>query len=305
MIQPSLFIQMDIPTQLAQNGYATIPNVLTSAEVIQAREMFDKWISQDQILNLHHQVSPYGIFKHFQAAHQEHAWFIRTRPAVQEPFRQLWKTQDLVVSFDSSCWMKGKLAKKNTCWTHTDQAPSKVGPTCYQGLVSLTANRERSLVVYEGSHLLHEKYMKEYNLTHKEDWVKIDPDYLAHISDKRKVIATEPGMLVLWDSRTFHQNQWGNPARDTKGAPIAFSDCVEERIVQYVCFLPRSGCTPAQAKKRQKYFQERRVTSHWPYPVHVNPLQPRSYGPEKIVIDYSTLVPPALEKYEKEIDLIL
>ena len=35
------------------------------------------------------------------------------------------------------------------------------------------------------------------------------------------------GALVIWESRVFHQNQYGTPES-------------EERLVQYVCYLPRN-----------------------------------------------------------------
>ena len=50
-------------------------------------------------------------------------------------------------------------------------------------------------------------------------------------------------------------------------------------------------------KKREKYFMERRMTSHWPYPIKVNSLQPRTYGDDSKNIDYSTLIKPNLDDY--------
>ncbi len=150
---------------------------------------------------------------------------------------------------------------------------------------------DRSLVVYEGSHLLHEKYAEEKNLTSSKNWLLIDPDYLAKHENKRRVLNVKAGSLVLWDSRTFHQNQYG--------------DCNEERIVQYVCFLPRLGLSPKMQAKRIKYFNERRTTSHWPYPLKVNGLQPQTYGKKELKIDYSALKPPDLEDLLPEIHKIL
>ena len=41
--------------------------------------------------------------------------------------------------------------------------------------------------------------------------------------------------------------------------------------------------------KRLKYFNERRTTSHWPYKINVNSLQPQTYGDKNRLIDYSKL----------------
>ena len=83
------------------------------------------------------------------------------------------------------------------------------------------------------------------------------------------------GSLVLWDSRTFHQNQFGFPSE-------------EERIVQYVCYLPKNHVknTISNQSKRLKYFNERRTTTHWPCPVKVNSKQARTFGNQNFVIDY-------------------
>jgi hypothetical protein len=192
-----------------------------------------------------------------------------------------------------SCYIPPDCKKKDAIWTHTDQAPSKKGLKCIQGFVALTNNKERTLVVYEGSHKLHEEYAKEYNLTSTKDWLLIEHKYLEKISDKKRVLNIKAGSLVLWDSRTFHQNQYGN--NDTK----------EERIVQYVSYLPRCNLSKKMFEKRQKYFTDKRTTSHWAYPVKVNGQQPQNYGNAELKINYSELVKPKLEDLLEEITNIL
>ena len=89
--------------------------------------------------------------------------------------------------------------------------------------------------------------------------------------------------------QTFHQNQYGNPG--------------EERIVQYVCFLPKKhkSNTPSQQKKRLKYYEERRTTSHWPYPLNVNGLQPQTYGKADLLIDYTKIIKPNLDDLDEKV----
>ena len=92
----------------------------------------------------------------------------------------------------------------------------------------LTDNKNNSLVVYEGSHLLHESYFTSINNTNdSKNWQLINPDYLSTISDKKRILEVPSGSLVLWDSRTFHQN--------------IHSDSNEERIVQYISMLPKNN----------------------------------------------------------------
>ena len=125
-------------------------------------------------------------------------------------------------------------------------------------------------------------------------WNKIDPAVLADMEESRLTLEVPAGALVLWDSRTFHQNQYGAPGS-------------EERIVQYVCHLPHEHekNTAAMQQKRQKYFLERRTTSHWPAPIYVNGKQPRTYGDNSLQIDYSTLVAPDLSDLDNLIKNLL
>ena len=61
----------------------------------------------------------------------------------------------------------------------------------------------------------------------------------------------------------------------------------------------------SQTKKRLKYFEELRTTSHWPYPIKVNTLQPRHYGNKEYLIDYNVLSKPNLEPYMDKIRKLL
>tara|TARA_X000000368_G_scaffold88406_2_gene67394 strand:- start:1335 stop:2222 length:888 start_codon:yes stop_codon:yes gene_type:complete len=264
---------------LLNDGYVIIPDVLTKDEVETATSMFKQW--QKSVPNLeflHKTVDPHGIYKFHQAGHQRHAWYIRTRSAVQNVFAFLHNSEDLIVSYDGCCYIDKKDKRKDKCWTHTDQAPDYKGVWCFQGFVSLTANKERTLQVYKGSHLNHEEYFKEKGITGKKNWQLIDKEYLDNIENTRIKLDVPAGALVLWDSRVFHQNTYGKPES-------------EERIVQYVCFYPRvhENNTAANQKKREKYFNEKRMTPHWPAPLRVNPLQPQTYGDESRIINYESL----------------
>jgi len=289
------FTKEDIRRQLDEKGYAICPNVLTKDEINERTQEFKKW--QASITNhdtFHNQCNPHGIYKFHQAGHQRHAWKIRANPIVQSYFKYLWGNDDIIVSYDGSCYLSKDTKKKDNIWTHTDQAPRMSDLQCYQGLVSLTSNKERTLVVYEGSHKLHASYFKDRGIDHANNWNLIEKEYLAEISDRKKVLSIPAGSLVLWDSRTFHQNQYGTPDS-------------EERIVQYVCYLPRNHPknTLAVQKKRELYFKDKRTTSHWPCPVKVNGLQPQTYGDTSKTIDYSSLTSPQLEDFMGEIKKLI
>ena len=95
-----------IKQHLTEHGWAIVPDILTSEEILSAKESFYAW--QKTIPNhdtIHSKCDPRGIYKHHEAGHQQHAWFIRTRPAVQAIFKQLLGCEDLIVSFDGACFI--------------------------------------------------------------------------------------------------------------------------------------------------------------------------------------------------------
>ena len=274
--------------ELQANGYLVVPNVLSADEVDTALGMFKNW--QKTIPNhdtIHRKCDPHGIYKHHQAGHQEHAWYIRTRPNVKQVFADIWETDELVVGFDGSCWIPKDHKGKDNFWCHSDQSPKDNGLTCYQGIIGLTDNRERTLVVWDKTHLIHHEFFKALGREKQSSaWQKVPQENEEALKPLRRVLHIPAGAMAIWDSRTFHQNQYG---------PY---NC-EERYAQYVCMLPKNDPknTPTVQKKRKKYFEEKRTTSHWPYPIKVNGLQPRNWGDDSLKIDYSQLQEPNIAPY--------
>jgi hypothetical protein len=276
--------QKTFATDLAQKGYAIVPSVLTPGEIAEVRDEFmyyQRFLQQKP--------PPHGIYQHAEAGHQRHAWLVRTNPRVQQVFKDLLSTNEIISSFDGYCYIQKSDARRDLSWTHTDQSPAKDQQACYQGFVSLTDNSERTFVAYEGSHLDHQQYFKDRDFTaatknYSRDWHKIDSAYTVANRHNRKVLTVKAGDFVIWDSRTFHQNQYGAPKS-------------EERFVQYISYMPRNckANTPANQKKRAMYFGTRRTTSHWAAPIKVNGLQPQVYGDKTKLLDYSKLPQPILD----------
>jgi len=285
MARPAKRTKLDHQLIIEDKGFCVIPGVLTSDQVAEAIDELDyyrRFITDKS--------PPHGIHRFEEAGHQRHAWLVRTNPAVQSAFKALLKTDDLITSFDGYCHIEKSDSRRDTNWVHTDQSPAKESFAGYQGFVSLTDNSERTFVAYEGSHLDHEAFFQRLKIdnNHKHyhrDWHKIDDLYIQANQHKRKVVAVKAGDLVIWDSRTFHCNQYGRP------------NC-EKRVVQYVSFQPRhcEANTVANQRKRRKYFAERRTTSHWCAPIRVNGLQPQVFGDSSKLLDYSKLPQPILDE---------
>ena len=71
--------------------------------------------------------------------------------------------------------------------------------------------------------------------------------------------------------------------------------------------LPKNNVknTPTIQAKRLKYFKEKRTTSHWPYPLKVNGVQPRMWGDKSLRINYDELRQPNLEPYMETIKTLI
>jgi hypothetical protein len=264
--------------KLWKYGYAVVP-VLTPDEVAHGKAQFHAWQDANPALKAQHRrIDPHGILKYGGAGTTRFAMETKLKDSVQAPFREIWGTPFLVTSMDGCCYIEPDAPKSLRGWVHTDQAPNREGLACVQGYVSYTTNTERTIILYEGSHRLHANYFAERGIKSSKNWQLIDEAYLETIADLKRVVHVNAGEMVLWDSRTFHMG--GN------------LEVGEERLVQYVCFLPRHSeeNTATEQAKRKKYFTERRTTSHWPYRLKVNSAQPRTFGNTENKIDMEALV---------------
>lgn len=286
--------------KLTENGYVIIPNVYNNNEITEYINEFNKWREKVPDLDdLHDKIDFHGIFKHHQVGHQRFSWLARTNDKILNIFKQLWNTNELVCSFDGCCYYPKDYIGEPRYWTHTDQSSKKIGLNCYQSFLSLTDNHERTLVIYKGSHLLHQDYFTTMQIDGPTDWNIIDQNYLQTIYEDRHILDVKKGDLVIWDSRTFHQNTCGSPS------------CKEERLVQYLCYLPKNatGNTSEEQKNREYCFENKLTTNHWPYPMSMVPEQANTYNyynpDNKIYIDYEKLPNPELSDLLEKIKTII
>ena len=283
--------------EIYEKGYTVIPNVLNNDEILEYIREFNKWMdSFENSDKLHNILHHHGIFKYFDVGHQRFAWLIRTNPKVQNIFKRIWNTDEIVTSFDGCCYYPQDYNRENQYWIHSDQSCLKKGLRCIQSFVSLTKNKEKTFMVYENSHKLHQDYGNKYNITNPSDWNPIAEEYVYRIKDSLKILEVDAGSMVLWDSRTFHQNTCGNPENR------------EDRLIQYICFLPKNveANNKIEREKRRYYFENRYTTNHYPYPMGHISKQPYFYNvDEQYNIDYDKLKKPELDDLLEEIYKII
>lgn len=223
------------------------------------------------------------LIQHFGLGHAQFVWELRQNPKVLDLFSHLWnvKPEELLVSFDGlSVHMPpettGRGAYKSNTWYHCDQRFTESNFACVQSWATALDVRpgDATLTVLLGSHRFHGDFASRFDKkTHKEDWYKLatqeELDYFVLEKKCEPIsIACPAGSLVFWDSRTMHAGQESLTAR-----PVS-----NFRMAVYLCYLPRSLATTAALKKKQKAFNELRMTSHWPHKPILFGKSPRTYG---------------------------
>jgi len=234
---------------LKTHGYVVIDDVLSTEEVHHATQLFRVWKEKNSI-----PVGNHGIIQTHNAGHQEHAWYIRTRPNVINIFQHIWNTKDLIVSFDGMCYMS-PTDHYEDYWMHTDQSPTDTSFRCYQGFVALTDNEHKTMKVCDNTHLIYDAYVQQYNLKSTSNFNIIHEEYCKPLVQTS--LSVKKGSLVIWDSRLFHQNHCGDIGN------------TEERIVQYVSYMPKEhkDNTEDNQHKRKNAFLKGITSTHWCAPL--------------------------------------
>jgi ectoine hydroxylase-related dioxygenase (phytanoyl-CoA dioxygenase family) len=309
-------------TNLKENGWTVIPNVLTSDEAEQTKVNFIKFLcslKKDGSLKYDDQktwkgnnwmFNSNGIIQHYGVGHSQVLWDVRQNENVIKIFQTLHESSELLTSFDGGCVIRSNVSKFKPKY-HTDQSPQVniEDPefVCYQGVLALTdcGINDGGLVVYEKSHLTHANYFEKNNLTEsKKNWhVYYD---VNQISKKKRTIEGETkreigktfldqhkkikvcckkGDLMLFDSKTAHA--------------VTFNDSGKMRVALYICMLPKKYSNEKELELRKKAFFDFRTSSHWPCK-YFEPFQlaPRFKGKEFYNVDnkeeWSKLFKPKL-----------
>ena len=220
------------------------------------------------------------LIQHWGVGHAQACWDVRQNIKIVEIFAYFWKCDinDLLVSFDAlSLNLPPEVTKRGwnrgNTWYHTDQSFMTEGFKCIQSFITgLDINEfDATLSFMEGSNKYHAEFKELFKVTDKADWYKLTKEQEKFYIDKGcsiKNIKCPKGSLVFWDSRTIH---CGIEADKRRMVPNI-------RAVIYLCYMPRSLSDRANLKKKQKAFNEKRTTSHYPCKIKLFPKLPYTYG---------------------------
>lgn len=224
-------------------GYVVIAEVATLKEVEQQKNRFWEYIEgletrEDRGRILRNDPETWkdenwlgnkstGIIRSPNFCHSEFMWTSRTFPKVKQAFSEIWKSDEMLVSYDAGNafrpWKYNPQWVTEGNWWHVDQncrkGPSRQGRVCVQGLVTYYDVTEESggLCVIPGSHLYH-KEVCERSPSGKllQDYVYIAEDDPILKLNPPVIVGAKAGDLILWDSRLAHCNTPSTkaPARD-------------------------------------------------------------------------------------------
>lgn len=272
-----------VKTQLENDGYAIIPNLLDHQECVALhRGVWDFWEARGikrtdttTWKDIHKYFPTKGmLIQYWSVGQMQPIWDLRSNPKVTGVFESIWGTTNLTCSFDGMAMgLAPEITNrgwdhKQKGWLHLDQSPTRNGFECVQGWVTPCRVEEgdASLTVLRGSHKLHGEFAEAFNLKvrpeddakvrakKRADWYALTPEQVQWYKDKcQQVTITCPkGSMVLWESRTVHAGK----------GPVQGRARPKNRMVAYISMMP-DDLTPRQRKTKQKAIIEGRMTTHW------------------------------------------
>ncbi len=216
-----------------------------------------------------------GVLECCGAGQLESAWLARLDARVRAVFAAIWRTRQLVTSIDAVCAQRPtgrSCSDADAIALHTDQNAYRPEFDAVQGVLSLTPTHARgggtSLVAHSHAHaprLLSEQFpCAEMRDDHALNWHVLSDEetgaLLAIPGCELIHVETEPGDILLWDSRTVH---CGRAARD----PLPYDAW---RFGMYICMWPahRLRAADREAKRRSMGLGlgggRAETTTHWP-----------------------------------------
>eukprot|EP00698_Gefionella_okellyi_P005077 TRINITY_DN14668_c0_g1_i1.p1 TRINITY_DN14668_c0_g1~~TRINITY_DN14668_c0_g1_i1.p1 ORF type:complete len:345 (+),score=40.96 TRINITY_DN14668_c0_g1_i1:83-1117(+) len=263
-------------------GYVVVAGVATPSEVAQAKDLLWQFLeglgygierSDPSTWTTWPGIPQYGIFNADGIGNSDLLWFVRCLPRVRAAFEALWRTNQLLTSYDGCGTFRPAAYdidwKSRGGWYHVDQnASKKPNLECVQGLVTLFDGNEKTgnLVVLPASH---KRFRVLKKLGRSGDFVRLPAEHELLQQIRPRLVKAKAGDLILWDSRTVHCNTPAlkDPVHKA-GTPWEL-----QRAVCYVCMTPLSKVPtgPERAlflKVREKGYNSWHTTNHWPHEYH-------------------------------------
>jgi len=270
---------------------------MTPSEVNTAKDLLWSDIQKFEPSVSRYELKTWGKLKISQTglstslAQTEGAWFVRGIPYIHRAFSEIWGTPDLLVSMD--CLLLWRPWWHNPHWLprteglHLDQNPfSKPRKECVQGMVTLCGANSMvgGLQVVPKSHtdVSKAEFKSRYARFQRcGDWCVLRAD--DPMQENAQLLITDPGDLILWDSRTVHGGVVGDGRPDeTAAAQVELA-----RMAVTVAMTPRIRASEQVQAARVTGFLRGENFNHTPHEAGsssgtVRGLVPKAFSPPKL-----------------------
>ncbi|CAC5393616.1 unnamed protein product [Mytilus coruscus] len=256
----------DILENLKTNGYVVIPNVLSKEECDEHAGSYKRWYSilKDSRAKMMQRRS---VIQSYRVGHFDTTWKIRLK--VKPVFEMVWGTKKLLTSVDGiaismpSETGEADFRSHGDCWMHLDQGAKRRGLHAYQGAVYLEESTDKDYCfrVMDGSHEFHSEFFRTFPFAGEKskrcEFYKFNEEERTWYENNGCQLISVPvpkGGIVLWDSRTAHDN-----LAPLSGRP----DTNRWRCVCFVSMTPAIWAGKDDIEFKNKAYADIAMTTHW------------------------------------------
>ena len=293
--------RQEIIDSLQNKGYVAI-NVMTNNEVDDIASGFWDWLEQLGTGLKRNDVTTIdicetwpeqtkGIINMYGIGQAEFMWRARIHPNIIHVFKDIWNNDSLITSFDGACMFPlapGFILEsheEHKEWLHRDQSPLVNERMCVQGALQLYDNlseEDGGFIVWPKSHLIDWTTRDPRAKRIETHWYRVGRVMTPLEKEKCVILRVPKGTLILWDSRTIHENI----------QPTIFSR--NPRAALLICMMPREYASHTTLSKRYECFITKKTTTHLPNSITICPNTLSRYSnnkvnPENIVISSKSL----------------
>ncbi|CAC5393615.1 unnamed protein product [Mytilus coruscus] len=256
----------EILENLKTNGYVVIPNVLSEEECDEHAGSYKRWYSilKDNTAKMKQRRS---VIQSYRVGHFNTTWKIRLQ--VKPVFEMIWGTKKLLTSVDGiaismpSETGEADFRSNGDCWMHLDQGAKRRGLHAYQGAVYLEESTDKDYCfrVMDGSHDFHSEFFRAFPYACEKskrcEFYKFNEEERTWYENNGCQLMCVPvpkGGIVLWDSRTAHDN-----IAPLSGRP----DTDRWRCVCFVSMTPAIWAGKDDIEFKNKAYADIAMTTHW------------------------------------------
>ncbi|KAK3105309.1 hypothetical protein FSP39_022211 [Pinctada imbricata] len=256
-----------ILADLHENGYAVIDDVIPVSDCDDYAGNFKKFANQFDELDIP-MMGFQSIIQSYRIGHFDETWKVRLK--VKDVFTKIWGTEKLLTSFDGVALspppetVSSLYRREKDSFLHLDQGSRRAGIHAYQGGVYLETSTvdDHCFRVLKGSHVYHSQFYSTFSkaarITRDYEYYELQKDEIDWYTEKGCILTNVPvkkGGMVLWDSRTVHDN--ARPIRDRENKD-------RWRHVIFICMTPALWAGKEDLETKRQAYNELLMTTHWP-----------------------------------------